>query len=400
MNEINVSVVPGDSLSEIAARYDVSVEELQRWNGIEDPDFLQAGQTIIVYTPMDAPIPDLVVGAWNVWMVAVVVLAFLLFLFRRKRRNRRPASSDSPTSMAQSAAVSHQFESRRNAPMPARDNWTGSGQERKVSDTKPVRRSLDAAIPASRAPTVTPAVASRRNGSRRFPAKRASVIQRLRLPKVNAGERLVGRHLERNYRDWTHFNDLLLPSGQGTTQIDHILVSPAGVFVIETKDMNGWVFGSPGQKQWTQSFAAGRWSRRFGVKSKRFRFYNPLLQNEGHAKALADLRVVERRLVRPIAVFVGDAELKTVDKFLPFEEHEKIARRNLTWRMRGVVCMSLADMDRYIVFSANISSAPCLTRQRMETICENIKAAAIPLTVESHAKHVEFVQSVKKMASS
>ena len=35
------------------------------------------------------------------------------------------------------------------------------------------------------------------------------------------------------------------------SQIDHILVSPGGVFLIETKDMNGWVFGSPGQKQWT-----------------------------------------------------------------------------------------------------------------------------------------------------
>ena len=65
MNEIKVSVTPGDTLSEIAAQYDVSVEELQRWNGIENADFVQAGQTIIVYTSMEAPIPDLSVGAWN-----------------------------------------------------------------------------------------------------------------------------------------------------------------------------------------------------------------------------------------------------------------------------------------------------------------------------------------------
>ena len=93
MNKIKVSVVPGDTLSEIAARYDVSVEELQRWNGIENPDFLQAGQTIVVYTPRDTSIPDLSVDAWNVWMVAVVVLAFLLFLFRRKRPRRRRRTS-------------------------------------------------------------------------------------------------------------------------------------------------------------------------------------------------------------------------------------------------------------------------------------------------------------------
>ena len=104
MNKIKVSVVPGDTLSEIAARYDVSVEELQRWNGIENPDFLQAGQTIVVYTPRDTSIPDLSVDAWNVWMVAVVVLAFLLFLFRRKRSI---ANSGSPASIAQPAVVSH-----------------------------------------------------------------------------------------------------------------------------------------------------------------------------------------------------------------------------------------------------------------------------------------------------
>ena len=42
----------------------------------------------------------------------------------------------------------------------------------------------------------------------------------------------------RHYRDRMLLNDVLLPSGQGTTQIDHILVSPGGVFLIETKDMN------------------------------------------------------------------------------------------------------------------------------------------------------------------
>ncbi|WP_339385147.1 nuclease-related domain-containing protein, partial [Vibrio paracholerae] len=38
----------------------------------------------------------------------------------------------------------------------------------------------------------------------------------------------------------------------GTTQIDHIVVSKFGVFVIETKYMKGWIFGSKDQKQWTQ----------------------------------------------------------------------------------------------------------------------------------------------------
>ena len=98
-----------------------------------------------------------------------------------------------------------------------------------------------------------------------FRRKRGAVIQPSSAPKANDGELLVRLELMRHYRDWMLLNDVLLPSGQGTTQIDHILVSPGGVFLIETKDMNGWVFGNPGQKQWTQSFAAGRRSRKSGI---------------------------------------------------------------------------------------------------------------------------------------
>ena len=46
--------------------------------------------------------------------------------------------------------------------------------------------------------------------------------------------------------------DVTLPTTDGTTQIDHIIVSIYGVFVVETKNMKGWIFGSPQQKTWTQ----------------------------------------------------------------------------------------------------------------------------------------------------
>ena len=48
-------------------------------------------------------------------------------------------------------------------------------------------------------------------------------------------------------------NDVTLPDEQGgTTQIDHIVLSPFGVFVIETKNYKGWIFGGERQKMWTQ----------------------------------------------------------------------------------------------------------------------------------------------------
>ena len=48
-------------------------------------------------------------------------------------------------------------------------------------------------------------------------------------------------------------NDCTLPDEQtGTTQIDHILLSPYGIFIIETKNYQGWIFGGERQKHWTQ----------------------------------------------------------------------------------------------------------------------------------------------------
>ena len=334
MNEtIVVYVESGETLSEIAARYGVTVEQLQEWNRIEEPDYVQVGQRIVVHEAMVPSGWDEAIGAWGAWMGGALVLALLLFLFRRKRK--------APTSAPDSGVALPTGES----------HWHG-----------PIRAGV------SQAPA----------------------------PTANAGELRVQSALTRHYRDWPLLNDVLLPSGGGTAQIDHILVSPGGVFVIETKDMNGWIFASPGQQRWTQTFMAGRWSRMVGIKSKRFSFYNPLLQNQGHARALVKLGVVDPREIRPIAVFLGDAELKTAEKFVRIEEHEDMANRFRSWRMRGVVCMSLAKLHRYIAFSVRAPSSPSLTRERMEAIQAKITTAALPVTAETHARHVEFTRSAQR----
>jgi hypothetical protein len=46
--------------------------------------------------------------------------------------------------------------------------------------------------------------------------------------------------------------NVTLPTEDGTTQIDHIIVSVFGVFVVETKNLKGWIFGSANQRMWTQ----------------------------------------------------------------------------------------------------------------------------------------------------
>ena len=91
---------------------------------------------------------------------------------------------------------------------------------------------------------------------------------------------------------------------QGTTQIDHIIVSKYGVFVVETKNMKGWIFGSANQKQWTQQI--------FKHKSK---FQNPLHQNYKHVKTLEDLLLIgsntKNDSIFSVIIFIGDSTFKT-----------------------------------------------------------------------------------------
>ena len=84
-----------------------------------------------------------------------------------------------------------------------------------------------------------------------------------------------------------------------TTQIDHIVFSRFGIFVIETKNMKGWIFGSEHQKRWTQNI--------YGKKNS---FQNPLLQNYRHIKALEEVLKIDRGLYS-IVTFVGESTFKT-----------------------------------------------------------------------------------------
>ncbi len=54
------------------------------------------------------------------------------------------------------------------------------------------------------------------------------------------GEYLVNRLLSQlSESDYTLIKDVTLPTEDGTTQIDHVVVSKFGVFVVETKNMKG-----------------------------------------------------------------------------------------------------------------------------------------------------------------
>ena len=90
-------------------------------------------------------------------------------------------------------------------------------------------------------------------------------------------------------------NNLVLNVGENkTSQIDHILINRNGVFVIETKNYEGRIYGSENQHEWTQVLAYGH------VKNK---FYNPIKQNNTHAYHVSRI-LTDKLPIIPAVVFV------------------------------------------------------------------------------------------------
>jgi len=119
----------------------------------------------------------------------------------------------------------------------------------------------------------------------------------------NTGEALVRSALASQLPppDWHLLNNVTLALPDGTTQVDHVLVSRFGIFVIETKHYKGWIFGDERAKNWTQV-----------IFKRKHRFQNPLRQNFRHVLAVQNtLDFLEPDHVTGLVVFTGDAEFKS-----------------------------------------------------------------------------------------
>lgn len=116
------------------------------------------------------------------------------------------------------------------------------------------------------------------------------------------GERKVNSSLKRNLdqNEYRVIKDLTLPAGNGTTQIDHVIISRYGVFIVETKNLRGWIFGAADQMRWTQT-----------IYRKKFSFQNPVHQNFKHAQVVQELLNIGPHQVHNVVVFVGSAVPKT-----------------------------------------------------------------------------------------
>jgi Nuclease-related domain len=119
----------------------------------------------------------------------------------------------------------------------------------------------------------------------------------------NRSEARVSRALNSRFiaPNYHLLNHVTLRLKNETTQIDHVLVSRYGVFVIETKDYKGWIFAGQNDRFWTQVLYRAK-----------FKFQNPIRQNYRHVCAIQELLdFLPPDAIQPIVVFTGDAEFKT-----------------------------------------------------------------------------------------
>lgn len=129
----------------------------------------------------------------------------------------------------------------------------------------------------------------------------------LSLPKVKGilGEKSVALFLSKlDPKEYRVFHDLYVPTAKGkTTQIEHLIISRYGIFVIETKNYKGWIYGSEKNKYWTQVI----YQRKEG-------FYNPIHQNYGHIKAVQDyLQLEDSAVFHSMIAFSTRSTLKKIE---------------------------------------------------------------------------------------
>lgn len=134
------------------------------------------------------------------------------------------------------------------------------------------------------------------------------VLLKVKLPTIKGqfGEWQVIRLLGKLGEQYKVFNDLYIPKeGGGTAQVDHIITSPYGIFVVETKNYAGWIFGSEHQAQWTQV-----------IYKRKEKLYNPIRQNYGHVMSLKSyLGTGDLQIFHSIVAFSSQSTFKFKEDF-------------------------------------------------------------------------------------
>lgn len=166
------------------------------------------------------------------------------------------------------------------------------------------------------------------------------------------------------------FNCYVPKSDDKTTEIDVIMLHETGIYVFESKNYSGWIFGNADDKYWTQTLRSGRYG------SEKNRFYNPILQNSNHIKWLK--------------TFLTDYGDKPFISYIAFSDRCRLMDITLTNSEQFVMHRSQATDD---VFDKVKKSAAVLTTQQIDDIFNKL----YPLTQATEGQKTIHIEEIRKM---
>ena len=167
-------------------------------------------------------------------------------------------------------------------------------------------------------------------------------------------------------------HNVYIPYKNGTTELDILMIHEKGIFVFESKNYSGWIFGDADQLNWTQCLS----------NHKKNKFYNPIKQNITHCNALVEYLKIPAEIVHSYIVFSERCELKSVP---PDTDQYKIVRRPnmLKTLRRDIASQNLAftkkQVDEYAIFLKNATNVTAEQKQKhIDDIKEKIEGNTCP----------------------
>jgi hypothetical protein len=184
------------------------------------------------------------------------------------------------------------------------------------------------------------------------------LLGRKLLIRSSMGEAILANTISTQFtRPHVLLNNITIPTEGATTQVDHILVADTGIFIIETKHYQGWIYGGPDQSQWTQV-----------IYKKKSRFQNPVRQNYGHLKTIQSLFTLPDDHFIPVVVFTGQAEFKTE------------------------LGPSVLQLNQLMPF-LNQSRPMLLDERKMAYVVGRLEMKRSPRSIETDEYHINYVRS-------
>lgn len=166
----------------------------------------------------------------------------------------------------------------------------------------------------------------------------------------NQGEKLLDETI------YISFHNITVYNGEKTSQIDHLYFSVYGIFVVENKCYNGWIYGNQYDEDWTHTFG----------RDKKYKFKNPIRQNYGHIKFLENFLTIDFEKFHSVIVFSGSGEIKT--------------------RLPNNVCRLSNFCDYILSFQK-----PVFTQKEVDTLVDFFKSRFLPqtdTTLNFHIYHI------------